>query len=45
MPESNTSVVIENLVKKFADFVAVDHLNLTTRTGEIFGFLDRKSVV
>jgi len=39
MPESNTSVVIENLVKKFADFVAVDHLNLTTRTGEIFGFL------
>ena len=39
MPESNTSVVIENLVKKFADFVAVDHINLTTRTGEIFAFL------
>jgi ABC-2 type transport system ATP-binding protein len=33
------SVVIENLVKRFGDFVAVDHINLETRTGEIFGFL------
>src|SRR5437763_12325454 len=39
MPENNNSVVIENLLKKFGDFVAVDHINLTTRTGEIFGFL------
>jgi ABC-2 type transport system ATP-binding protein len=39
MPENNNSVVIEDLVKKFGNFVAVDHLNLTTRTGEIFGFL------
>ncbi len=33
------SVVIENLVKRFGDFVAVDHINLETRKGEIFGFL------
>jgi len=33
------SVVIENLVKRFGDFVAVDHISLETRTGEIFGFL------
>lgn len=39
MPENNNSVVIEDLVKKFGGFVAVDHINLTTRTGEIFGFL------
>jgi drug efflux transport system ATP-binding protein len=39
MPENNNSVVIENLLKKFGEFVAVDHINLTTRTGEIFGFL------
>ena len=39
MPENNNSVVIEDLMKKFGNFVAVDHINLTTRTGEIFGFL------
>ena len=33
------SVVIENLVKRFGDFCAVDHLSLETRKGEIFGFL------
>jgi ABC-2 type transport system ATP-binding protein len=33
------SVVIENLVKRFGDFVAVDHISLETRKGEIFGFL------
>ncbi|MEO3944502.1 ABC transporter ATP-binding protein [Gorillibacterium sp. CAU 1737] len=30
---------IENLTKKFGDFVAVDQMNLTVRKGEIFGFL------
>ena len=39
MPEVNNSVVIENLVKRFGDFVAVDHINLEIRKGEVFGFL------
>ncbi|SDW21507.1 ABC transporter ATP-binding protein [Paenibacillus sp. PDC88] len=30
---------IEGLTKKFGDFVAVDHMNLKLREGEIFGFL------
>ena len=33
------SVVIQDLVKRFGDFVAVDHISLETRKGEIFGFL------
>jgi ABC-2 type transport system ATP-binding protein len=33
------SVVIDNLVKRFGDFVAVDHLNLAVSKGEVFGFL------
>lgn len=33
------SVVVENLVKKFGDFTAVDHISFETRRGEIFGFL------
>lgn len=39
MPESHNSVVIEDLVKSFGDFVAVNHISLETRRGEIFGFL------
>ena len=40
MPENNAhSVVINDLVKRFGDFVAVDHINLETRRGEVFGFL------
>ena len=39
MPEHNNSVVVENLVKRFGDFIAVDHINLDTRKGEVFGFL------
>jgi ABC-2 type transport system ATP-binding protein len=39
MPEQNDSVVVENLVKRFGDFVAVDRLNLEIRKGEVFGFL------
>jgi len=39
MAENHSSVVVENLVKRFGDFVAVDHINLETRKGEIFGFL------
>ena len=37
--KSHNSVVIENLVKRFGDFVAVDHINLEIRKGEVFGFL------
>jgi len=32
-------VVVENLVKRFGSFVAVDHINLQIRKGEVFGFL------
>jgi len=39
MAENHSSVVIESLVKRFGDFVAVDHISLETRKGEVFGFL------
>src|SRR4030081_3022319 len=39
-PASNGSaVVLKDLVKRFGDFVAVDHVTLTVKRGEIFGFL------
>ncbi|MBI4874207.1 MAG: ABC transporter ATP-binding protein [Acidobacteria bacterium] len=37
MPEP--AVVIDSLVKRFGDFVAVDHVSLEVARGEIFGFL------
>jgi ABC-2 type transport system ATP-binding protein len=39
MPESVNSVEVEKLVKRFGSFVAVDHIDLGTRKGEVFGFL------
>ena len=33
------AVVVDNLVKRFGDFVAVDHVSCTVGHGEIFGFL------
>jgi ABC-2 type transport system ATP-binding protein len=39
MNSSQSSVIIRDLVKRFGDFVAVDHISLETRKGEIFGFL------
>ena len=33
------TVVIEDLVKKFGKFIAVDHVSLSVSKGEIFGFL------
>ncbi len=39
MAEEINSVMIENLVKRFGSFVAVDHVSLQVRRGEIFGFL------
>jgi len=37
MPDN--AVEIRDLVKRFGDFVAVDHVNLDVQRGEIFGFL------
>jgi len=39
MIDNHSSVVIENLVKRFGDFVAVDRISLETQEGEVFGFL------
>ncbi len=35
----NHAIEIDNLTKKFGDFVAVDHINFSVKEGEIFGFL------
>jgi len=35
----NNIIEIENLVKEFDGFVAVDHISLRVREGEVFGFL------
>ena len=35
----DNAVETRDLVKRFGDFVAVDHVNLEVRRGEIFGFL------
>lgn len=39
MPENLPQVVVENLVKRFGDFCAVDHMSFAVNRGEIFGFL------
>jgi ABC-2 type transport system ATP-binding protein len=39
MPPPEYAVQTEGLVKRFGDFVAVDHVTLAVRRGEIFGFL------
>ncbi len=36
---ANNAVEVRDLVKRFGDFVAVDHVTLEVRRGEIFGFL------
>jgi len=38
-PSNGHAVVIHDLVKRFGDFVAVDHVTLNVGKGEIFGFL------
>ncbi|WP_211745623.1 ABC transporter ATP-binding protein [Paenibacillus sp. Marseille-Q4541] len=35
----NNVLEMNNLTKKFGDFIAVDHMSLNVREGEIFGFL------
>ncbi len=40
MAERNSwAVEVDDLVKRFGDFVAVDHITFKVRPGEIFGFL------
>ncbi len=39
MTPNGWAVEVENLVKKFGDFVAVDRISFRVRRGEIFGFL------
>ena len=39
MDNGAPSVVAKDLVKRFGDFVAVDHVSLEAQPGEIFGFL------
>jgi ABC-2 type transport system ATP-binding protein len=39
MTPNGWAVEVENLVKRFGDFTAVDHISLRVRRGEIFGFL------
>jgi ABC-2 type transport system ATP-binding protein len=36
---NDPSVVVKDLVKRFGDFVAVDHISFEAKKGEIFGFL------
>ncbi|MGE5647646.1 MAG: ATP-binding cassette domain-containing protein [Acidobacteriota bacterium] len=36
---NGNAVEVRDLVKRFGDFVAVDHVSLEVRRGEIFGFL------
>jgi ABC-2 type transport system ATP-binding protein len=38
-PKTGPAVHIDNLVKRFGDFVAVDRVSLDVAQGEIFGFL------
>ncbi len=33
------AIVVKDMVKKFGDFVANDHLSFEVEQGEIFGFL------
>jgi len=39
MGDSTNSVEVAGLVKRFGSFVAVDHVDLEVRKGEVFGFL------
>lgn len=39
MNNNNIAVQFEGLTRRFGDFVAVDHISLSVKKGEIFGFL------
>lgn len=36
---NNREILVDNLVKRYGDFVAVDHVSFKVEGGEIFGFL------
>src|SRR4051812_44556784 len=36
---SDVAIDVHGMTKRFGDLVAVDHIDLTVRSGEIFGFL------
>jgi len=38
-PEKRPPILVENLTKKFGDFVAVDHVSFAVNAGEVFGWL------
>src|ERR1700733_7406631 len=38
-PANGPAVLMENLVKRFGDFVAVNNVSIEVKRGEIFGFL------
>ena len=39
MSDNNIVIEVKDLVKKFGDFTANDHLTFQVKKGEIFGFL------
>ena len=38
-PKKRPPILVENLTKKFGDFVAVDHVSFAVNAGEVFGWL------
>jgi len=38
-------IEVNELTKRFGDFVAVDHISFTVKEGEIFGFLGPNGAV
>ena len=36
---SEHTIVVENLTKRFGDFVAVDHVSFKVSKGEVYGWL------
>ncbi len=38
-PNDDRSIVVENLTKRFGDFVAVDHVSFGVKRGEVYGWL------
>lgn len=39
VPDDQPAIYIENLTRRFGSFTAVDHLHMSIRRGEIYGFL------
>jgi len=38
-PAGDAAIIIENLIKKFGTFTAVDNISFSVKKGEVFGFL------